>query len=160
MKAADPHFNTHDLCERYRISKRTLSRWLQDSALGLPKPFTINRRLYWRRSEILGWELRREGIDPDLPNAVAGLQVVSGPISDYGQLVAALIKQRQRLKMTCMEIDAVSGMQEGYTNKLENWGQSYGRGAGPEILSLWIGSLRTALVLVELPRRPRRTKAH
>jgi predicted DNA-binding transcriptional regulator AlpA len=158
MKAADPHFNAHDLCDRYRISKRTLSRWLQDSALGLPKPFTINRRLYWRQSEILGWELRREGIDPDMPQSIRGYPVISGPISDYGDLVEVLRKQREKLKMTVMEVDAVTGMQEGYTNKLENWGRDYGRGAGPETLTLWLGGLRAALVLVELPKRPRNLK--
>ncbi len=126
--------------------------------MAFPKPIDINRILYWREKAIEDWEMRQQGVDPDMPQLAAGYEVVSGPISDYGDLVEALRKQRERLKMTVMEVDAVTGMQEGYTNKLENWGRPYGRGAGPEILPLWLGGLRTALVLVELPRRPRRLK--
>jgi len=46
-------------------------------------------------------------------------------------------------------------MQEGYTTKLENYQRFYGRGVGPESLPLWLGGLRLAIVLVELPRAPR-----
>ncbi|RAX40749.1 DNA-binding protein [Rhizobium tropici] len=158
-RLSGPHLCARDVCERYSISKRTLNRWMKDDAMGFPKPIEINRILYWREKDIADWELRQQGIDPNTPQSAAGYEVVSGPIGDYRDLVEALRKQRERLKLSVMEVDAIAGMQEGYTNKLENWGRPYGRGAGPEILPLWLGGLRTALVLVELPRRPRNLTA-
>ncbi len=157
-KPRDRRLSTEQVCDRFGVTRFTLRRWHESEEVGFPKPIFINRRHYYSEAEIFRWELRQQGIDPDMPQSAAGYEVVSGPISDYGDLVEALRKQRERLKLSVMEVDAVTGMQEGYTNKLENWGRPYGRGAGPEILPLWLGGLRTALVLVELPRRPRHLK--
>ncbi len=159
MKRTGPHLSARDVCERYGISRRTLDRWRASESFGFPKPIELNRRLYWRENELMDWDLRQQGIDPKLPPSAAGYPVISGPIGDYSDLVEALRKQRERLKLSVMEVDAITGLQEGYTNKLENWGRPYGRGAGPEILQLWLGGLRTALVLVELPKRPRNLRA-
>ncbi|RVG92104.1 DNA-binding protein [Sinorhizobium meliloti] len=150
------YLSTQDVMQRFGISRFTLRRWHEDEKVGFPKPVFINRRHYYRESDVFSWELKREGIDPDVPDFVHGAEVVSGVISDYGELVDALKKHRESLKMTVMELDARSGMQEGYTTKLENWARpGYGRGAGPDTLPLWLGGLRLGIVLVSLPRAPR-----
>lgn len=41
------------------ISDMTLWRWLQDDALGFPKPMVVNRRRLFREDAILGWEASR-----------------------------------------------------------------------------------------------------
>ncbi|GAB5430334.1 MAG: hypothetical protein Devi2KO_37930 [Devosia indica] len=41
------------------ISDMTLWRWLQDDALGFPKPMVINRRRLFREDQIIDWEARR-----------------------------------------------------------------------------------------------------
>ncbi len=157
-RAFDRRLSTEEICHRFGISRFTLRRWHESAEVGFPRPIFVNRRHYYSENEIFRWELLQQGIDPDAPPSIAGYKVISKPISDYEDLVKALRKQRERLKMTVMEVDDVTGMQEGYTNKLENWGRDFGRGAGPEILPLWLGGLRVALVLVELPRRPNNLK--
>ncbi|WP_234909521.1 helix-turn-helix transcriptional regulator [Rhizobium rhizogenes] len=154
----DRRLSTEEVCHRFGISRFTLRRWHESEEVGFPKPLSISRRHYYSESDIFRWELRQQGIDPDMPQSITGYPVISGPISDYRDLVAALRKRREALKLSAMEVDARSGMQEGYTNKLENWGRPYGRGAGPDILPLWLGGVRVALVLVELPKRPRSLK--
>ncbi len=47
----------------------------------------------------------------------------SGIISDYPSLVDALRKRRNDLSLSCMELEAISGLQEGYATKLENHAQ-------------------------------------
>jgi hypothetical protein len=42
--------------QRYDIVDRTLDRWVIDSALGFPQPVIINRRRYWRDTELTAWE--------------------------------------------------------------------------------------------------------
>lgn len=42
------------------ISDMTLWRWLQDEALGFPKPMVINRRRLFREDQIVDWEARRQ----------------------------------------------------------------------------------------------------
>lgn len=38
-----------------RISAMALWRWRNDSALRFPQPLTINKRNYWRVSELAAW---------------------------------------------------------------------------------------------------------
>jgi hypothetical protein len=45
--------------DRYDIVDRTLDRWLANQALNFPKPVIINRRRYWRVSELVAWERQR-----------------------------------------------------------------------------------------------------
>lgn len=149
---------TTDVCQRYGIPRMTLYRWCA-SEEAFPKPIKIGRRNYYDETEILKWELRRAGLNPDLPESVRGYEVVSSLITDYDELVKALRKQRERQKMTVLEVDARSGMQEGYTSKLENYRKANGRGMGPETFPLWLGALRVAVVLIELPRTTRNFKA-
>jgi predicted DNA-binding transcriptional regulator AlpA len=42
--------------ERYGISGRTLDRWLAQPDLRFPKPILINRRRYFRESELSEFE--------------------------------------------------------------------------------------------------------
>ena len=44
---------------RYGIAKMTIWRWLNNDALGFPKPKRINNRLYWNRAELEVWEASR-----------------------------------------------------------------------------------------------------
>lgn len=37
------------------ISDMSLWRWLNDPALGFPKPTYIGRRRYWREADIIAW---------------------------------------------------------------------------------------------------------
>ncbi|WP_050625831.1 helix-turn-helix transcriptional regulator [Bradyrhizobium viridifuturi] len=41
---------------RYNKTDRTLDRWLADPVLDFPRPLIINRRRYFRESEIIAWE--------------------------------------------------------------------------------------------------------
>ncbi|MGX9989522.1 helix-turn-helix transcriptional regulator [Rhizobium sp. Z1P35] len=152
------HLSSADVLARYGISRRTLRRWIADEAVRFPNPRFINRRHYYRESDIVRWEMIRDGFDPDEISVVNGLKAASGVINDYGEFVDAMIKHRAKMKLTTIELDAVSGMQEGYTSKLENWERPQGRGMGPEVFPLWLGGLRLGIVLVELPRTPRNLK--
>lgn len=42
------------------ISDMTLWRWLDDDALGFPRPIYIARRRYWREVEVIDWLEARE----------------------------------------------------------------------------------------------------
>jgi predicted DNA-binding transcriptional regulator AlpA len=48
------------VCERYRISDRTLDRWLANVALEFPRPIVINRRRYFRQRKLEAWERARD----------------------------------------------------------------------------------------------------
>lgn len=146
-----------DVCERYGISRWTLTNWMK-SDKDFPIPVVLNKRDYFSEYELEKWEAARGGADPDLEGRMIGLKPVSGVITDYGQLVDALTKRRSELEISSIELDARSGMQEGYTSKLENYGRPQGRGLGPEIFPLWLGGLRVGVVLVDMPRRPRKAR--
>jgi predicted DNA-binding transcriptional regulator AlpA len=38
------------------VSRRTLTRWLLDVALGFPRPKIVNHRLYFERSSVEAWK--------------------------------------------------------------------------------------------------------
>ena len=42
------------------ISDMSLWRWLNDPAMGFPRPLVISRRRYWRETEIATWIAERE----------------------------------------------------------------------------------------------------
>lgn len=146
-----------DVCERYGISRWTLTNWIKADK-NFPVPVVINKRDYFNEYELEKWEAARGGNDPDINGKMVGLKPVSGVITDYQQFVDALTKRRDEIGISSIELDARSGMQEGYTSKLENFGRPQGRGIGPEIFPLWIGGLRVGIVLVDMPRRPRKAK--
>lgn len=41
------------------VSDMALWRWLRDDRLTFPQPLVINRRRYWKLSELMRWELAR-----------------------------------------------------------------------------------------------------
>jgi predicted DNA-binding transcriptional regulator AlpA len=44
------------VCRRYGITARTVSRWLDDEHLGFPRPFVIKRRRYWDEAMLATWD--------------------------------------------------------------------------------------------------------
>src|SRR5262249_11523476 len=43
---------TRHLCARYRVSDRTIDRWMRDPRLGFPQPTIVNRRRYWDENDV------------------------------------------------------------------------------------------------------------
>ncbi|MHC2298209.1 helix-turn-helix transcriptional regulator [Rhizobium mongolense] len=158
MKAMEPYLGSGEVMERYRISTRTLHRWMKNQALGFPKPFRINRRFYFKVADLDRWEASRGAVSEKQVETVKGLPIVSDVIQDYAGFVKAMVARRRELGLSCMELDLRAGMQESYANKLENWPKAYGRGIGPEIFPLWLGGLKVGIILVDLPRRPRKRR--
>lgn len=154
MKPAERHLDSPQVRARFGISKPTLYRWMNDPEIGFPKPVRIKKRYYFPESVIEAWEAARSNVQRQQPETVAGLPVVSGVIRSYEDFVEAMKARRKELDVSCLEVDLVSGMHDGYANKLENWRKPYGRGMGAEIFPLWLGGLRVGVVLVDLPRRP------
>lgn len=157
MKPAERYLDSAEVRARFDISKPTLYRWMADPEIGFPKPVRIKTRYYFSETAIEAWEEARGKVQRQEPETVAGCPVVSGVISSYADLVEAMTARRNELGISCLEVDMRSGMHDGYTNKLENWRKPYGRGMGAEIFPLWLGGLRVGVVLVDLPRRPRRS---
>ncbi|MGR9136879.1 helix-turn-helix transcriptional regulator [Rhizobium leguminosarum] len=159
VRHGEPYIDGVEVQRRYRISVRTLRRWLKDEPLGFPQPFRINRRFLFKVSELDAWDARK-GAAPEAPETAKGLPIVSEVIRTYGEFVKAMTARRAELNMTAIELDARSGMQEGYSNKLEHWQKSeHGRGMGTDTFPLWLGGLRVGIILVDLPRRPRVKRA-
>ncbi|MBY3162102.1 helix-turn-helix domain-containing protein [Rhizobium laguerreae] len=146
-----------DLCDRFSVGRSTIYRWIREDK-NFPDPIVINGRRYFSEHDVMRWEVGKGGPDPDLEGRVQGLKPVSGVITEYDQLVEALRTRRTQIGMSSIELDARSGMQEGYTSKLENFGRPQGRGMGPEVFPLWLGGLKVGIILVDLPRRPRKGK--
>ena len=44
---------------RYGVSIRTVTRWLTDDRMKFPRPVVINRRRYFRETELVEWERSR-----------------------------------------------------------------------------------------------------
>ena len=42
--------------ERYGVTSRTISRWLDQSETDFPKPVYLNGRRYWFEADLLRWE--------------------------------------------------------------------------------------------------------
>jgi hypothetical protein len=62
---AGPLLPMRDVCARYRVTDRTVERWLDDEALGFPAPIYINRRRYFRERELIEFERRRVAASAD-----------------------------------------------------------------------------------------------
>lgn len=157
LKKADIYITASDVMARYGISRATLGRWIKSR--GFPAARQIVGKRHFLLEAVDAWDCEQSGADP-LPDAetALGLPIVSGLIQNYDEFVRAMTERRKELNLSCIEIDARSGMQEGYANKLENWRKDFGRGMGPEVFPLWLGGLKVGIVLVDLPRRPRKSK--
>ena len=60
VDAAITYLNAAQVRTRYGgVSDMALWRWLNDQELGFPKPFRINRRRYWKASDLTAWESAR-----------------------------------------------------------------------------------------------------
>lgn len=60
------------LAKEIGIHRRSLARWLEDEAVGLPKPTKIRSRLFFRRDEIEAWKAARVRSAFVKSSAVAG----------------------------------------------------------------------------------------
>jgi len=52
----DTFLPTKLVCARYRITDRTLDRWLGREELRFPQPVAINRKRYWHLEALQAWE--------------------------------------------------------------------------------------------------------
>jgi len=154
---AEIYLSADDVMARFDISRTTLWRWVKDR--GFPAARTIGGKRYFRRADVNEWDEAQCGKPLDDPETALGLPIVSGVIQTYEDFVAAMKARRNDIKLSNMEAEAKSGLQEGYITKLENPNKKYGRGVGPDTMPLWLGGLRVGIVLVDMPRRPRKGKA-
>ena len=47
---------TKQVCGRYLVTDRTVSRWERDPELNFPKPTVINRRKYFDEEQLARWD--------------------------------------------------------------------------------------------------------
>ncbi len=47
------------VAQQFYVTRRTLSRWLLNPALGFPKPTVINNRLYFNQTDVDAWKTER-----------------------------------------------------------------------------------------------------
>jgi excisionase family DNA binding protein len=47
------------VAERIGVTRRTISRWLDDESLNFPKPINIHKRLYIREADLNAWLAER-----------------------------------------------------------------------------------------------------
>lgn len=60
MDSMKPEYLTGpQVSERYQISGMTLYRWLRDPKLDFPRPMVVNRRKFFKESELATWERER-----------------------------------------------------------------------------------------------------
>jgi hypothetical protein len=80
-------------------------------------------------------------------------------IRTYDDLLAALRAKRIERGLSSIELDDLSGMQDGYTGKLENGfvhnRKKSARSFGPVTLGLWLQALNIGLVIVDTNERDR-----
>lgn len=153
MSRANPYLDLSDVLIRYKVSEWTLSRWRREEEKGFPKPFYINRKPYFRLDELEAWERAQQPEEIEKVPEALGLPIVSDVIKSYDEFVAAMRNRRDALNLPANEADALGGLEEGYTNKLENYGKDYGRGMGVDSFPRWLGGMRVGIILVDLPRR-------
>ena len=57
------------IASQFGITRRTLSRWILDSALDFPVALEINKRLYFKQHEIDAWKISRARRSVDVKEA-------------------------------------------------------------------------------------------
>lgn len=155
---AEIYLSLDDVMARFAISRTTLWRWTKTR--GFPEARIIGGKRYFRRIDVNAWDQQQTGKLVEDPHTALGFPIVSDVIQTYDEFVQAMRQRRNDISLSTSEAEAKSGLQEGYIPKLENPGKKYGRGVGPDTLPLWLGGLRVGIVLVDLPRRPRKAKGN
>lgn len=92
-----------------------------------------------------------------MAESMAALKPI-GVVREYGDLVDAMRERRQALGWSHLELDYRSGVQDGYTGKIENWRAGYGKKMGVVSLPLLLEALGLGLLVVEVPERTRLPK--
>jgi predicted DNA-binding transcriptional regulator AlpA len=59
MQSDQTYLPAADVRKRYGVSDMSLWRWLNNEALGFPRPIRINKRRFWRLNQLEGWEASR-----------------------------------------------------------------------------------------------------
>lgn len=101
------------------------------------------RRYYWRHRDRLKAE-RVENQDAAIPAASR----VMGVARTYADLMALLRQRREELGRSQLENDAFSGLQDGYTGKLEIGPERGGRAMGRMSTERWLRGLGLVLMVV------------
>ena len=52
---------TRQVCERYGVTDRTISRWERDPDLNFPQPVVINNRKYFSEELLTDWDRANAG---------------------------------------------------------------------------------------------------
>lgn len=112
------------------------------------------RRYYWRHRDRL--KLARVENQDAAPPAASR---VLGVARTYAELVAILRQRRLELDRSQLENDALAGLQDGYTGKLEIGAVKHGRTMGRISTERWLRGLGVALLVIQDGPRPRRPKA-
>lgn len=80
-------------------------------------------------------------------------QIELAVVGDYAGLVRLFERRRRELGLTCIDMDYLAGLQEGYTSKIEQFPNRHSRTLGfvslPNMLRVL--GLRLAVVKAELP---------
>lgn len=59
MQSNDIYLTAPQVLARYNISDMSLHRWLNNPDLNFPAPLKINRRRYFKESDLVAWERAR-----------------------------------------------------------------------------------------------------
>lgn len=156
--AGENFLTTGDILDRYDITKKTLQSWRR--MRGFPEPVKLVQKNYYSFPEVRKWEVCQAGRDVNAEFAL-GMRVVSGAvIQTYADFLKAMKERKVDLGMTNEQVEILAGLAEGHVSKLEAYPKGENsRGMGPDTFPLWLGGLRVGLVLVEIPRRPKRPQA-
>ncbi len=142
-----------EVLSRLGIGATTLGRWLNDPSVRFPRPVKVKGHRYFSIAAVDAW---LASFDAGRNIEAAGLpeKALTGPITEYSDLVAALRSRRQELGLSHMEVEHVSGLQGGYVSKIEaGAGKNHARTLGCVSLPLMLGALGCALQLVETTDR-------
>jgi hypothetical protein len=71
-----------------------------------------------------------------------------------GELIEALREERQAQGLSCDDVDHIAGLPDRYTNKIENWAKTGGRGIGLMSLPLLLRVLGLKLIIATDPDNP------
>lgn len=59
MQDAEIYLTAPQVRKRYNVTDMTIWRWLKNPDLHFPAPTVINRRRYWRESDLTAWERKQ-----------------------------------------------------------------------------------------------------